>query len=125
MGEPTTRFFDGLAGRGHEPLLERTRTTVRFEVRDGDRIDRRVLRIHDGDLSLTDDDGEAHCTFRTDVATFDRLAEGRRNPMAATLAGEVEIEGDTKLVIRIQRLFPDAQGMPETAGNRQAGRRRS
>ena len=125
MGKPTNRFFDGLASRGHEPLLDGTRTTVRFEVRDGDRIERRLLRIDDGDLSLTGDDGEAHCTLRTDVDTFDRLAAGRRNPMAATLAGEVEIEGDTKLLIRIQRLFPDAQGMPETAGDRQAGRQRS
>jgi putative sterol carrier protein len=125
MGKPTARFFEDLAGRGHEPLLERTRTTVRFEVRDGDRLERHLLRIHDGDLSLTDDDDEAHCTLRADVDTFDRLAEGRRNPMAATLAGEFEIEGDAKLLIRIQRLFPDAQGTPETASNRQAGKRRS
>ena len=125
MREATTRFFDDLAGRGHEPLLERTSTTVRFEIRDGHHVDRRLLRIDDGDLALVDDDTEAHCTIRTTADTFERLASGHRNPMAATLAGEVEIEGDTRMLIRIQRLFPDSAGMPEAAGNRQAGKRRS
>ena len=125
MREATTRFFDDLAGRGHEALLDRTTTTVRFEIRDGDRVDRRLLRIDDGDLSLAEDDAQAHCTLRATADTFDRLVTGHRNPMAAALAGEVEIEGETRLLIRIQRLFPDAAGMPDATGARQAARRRS
>ena len=125
MGEATRRFFDGLAGRGHEPLLERATTSVRFEILDGDRVERHLLRIDDGDLELTDDDQEAHCTFRADAAVFERLASGHRNPMAATLAGELEIHGDVRQLIRVQRLFPDATGRPETAGTRQAAKRRS
>ena len=125
MGEPTQRFFADLASRGHEPLLERTRTTVRFEVVDGERTTSHLLRIDDGDLSLLPDDAEAYCTLRADVATFDRLAEGRRNPMAATLAGELHIDGDIRQLIRVQRLFPDATGVPEAAAGRQVGRRRS
>ena len=125
MREATGRFFDDLAGRGHEPLLGRTTTTVRFEIRDGDGIERRLLRIDEGDLSLADDDAHAHCTIRTTADTFERLVTGHRNPMAATLAGEVEVEGDTRLLIRIQRLFPDSAGMPEATGARQAAKHRS
>ncbi len=130
MADPdaTSTFFEELGQRGHEPLLEHTRATVRFEVVDGGRIDRWLLRIRDGDLELTpgdDGDGEPACLFRTDRATFDDLASGRRNPMAATLRGALELEGDTRLLVRVQRLFPDPVGMPETSAERATARRRS
>ena len=35
MADATTEFFDALAERGHEPLLEKTTGTVRFDLRDG------------------------------------------------------------------------------------------
>ena len=130
MADPdaTAVFFEQLARRGHEPRLGRTRATVRFEVVDGERTDRWLLRIRDGDLELTEGDGgagESACLFRTDRATFDQLATGRRNPMAATLRGALELEGDARLLVRVQRLFPDAVGMPEASGARSTGRRRS
>ena len=126
--DATATFFEELARRGHEPRLGRTRVTVRFEVVDGGRTDRWLVRIRDGDIEVTQghgDDGEPACLFRADRATFDRLASGHGNPMAAALRGTVELEGDARLLVRVQRLFPDAAGMPETSAARAAGRRRS
>ena len=132
MADPdaTAVFFEQLARRGHEPRLGHTRATVRFEVIDGVRTDRWLLHIRDGDLELTEGDGhgdggESACLFRTDRATFDDLASGRRNPMAAALRGALELEGDARLLVRVQRLFPDAVGMPEASAARATGRRRS
>jgi putative sterol carrier protein len=48
--------------------------------------------------------------LRADKASFDRVIAGELNLMAAVLRGEVTVEGDPRLVVRLQRLFPRPQG---------------
>ena len=49
--DPTATFFDALAERGHEPLLRGASGSVRFDIVDGRKIDRRLVVI-DGDWRL-------------------------------------------------------------------------
>ena len=46
--DPTATFFDGLAERGHEPLLASTSGTLRFELRDGRRTELLVRHDREG-----------------------------------------------------------------------------
>jgi SCP-2 sterol transfer family len=115
MADVTADFFDELSKRGQEPLLGNTRATVRFDIADNGRTDRWLVAIRDGALDVTRGEGKADCVIHADKADFDLVAGGRRNPMAA----------DARLLVRIQRLFPDPVGMPETSGDRSMGKRRS
>ena len=63
--------------------------------------------------------------LRAEKAAFDQVAGGTMNAMAATLRGAIELEGDPRLLVRIQRLFPPPIGMPAATGERSVGRRRS
>ena len=49
----TDRFFDDLGQRGHEPLLRKVRGTIKFEIVDGKRVDRRVLAIDKGEIKVS------------------------------------------------------------------------
>jgi len=104
--DTTTEFFESLSRRAHEPMLEQTIGTIRFELaRNGD-VDRWFVAFDKGDLSVSHQRKRADCTVRATKRLFDRVAGGEVNANAAVLRGVVEVEGDAELLTLFQRLFP-------------------
>ena len=110
MADTTTEFFDTLAGRGHEPMLEKVRATVRFDLADNGRTERWLVSVDKGDVSVSRRNAKADCIVRTDRALFQRLATGEVNAMAALLRGAIAVEGDPQLIVIFQRLLPSPPG---------------
>ena len=104
--DPTARFFAELAGRAHEPLLRKATGRFRFDVVDGRRTRRWLVTVEGGNLAVTVGNGDASCVVHADKAIFDKLASGRLNPVAAVLRGDLKVDGDWRLLVLIQRLFP-------------------
>ena len=125
MADVTADFFDDLSKRGQEPLLGKVRAKVRFDIADKGKTERWLLAIDDGSLAVSRGDGEADFVIQADKAEFELIASGRRNPMAAALRGTLTMEGNPRLLIRVQRLFSTPVGMPEATGPRSMGKRRS
>lgn len=122
MTSSATDFFDDVARRGHEPPLERVVATVRFDMVDDDRTERRVFRIDHGDIRVMDEDAPADCAVVADREVFDAVVDGKTSLLAALLRGVLTIDGDPELLVLIQRLFRDP-GVG--AGSRSASERRS
>ena len=106
MTETTGAFFEALGQRGHQPLLEKISGTVRFEIVDGKRVERWLLTVDKGDVAVSRKNVRADCTLRADKAVFERVASGKMNAMAATLRGDIAIDGDSALLVPFQRLLP-------------------
>jgi putative sterol carrier protein len=106
MTDPTTEFFGDLEDRGHDPLLKKTRGTIRFDLTRGKRTERWLVEIDRGDVSISHRNAKADCVVRADRRLFDGFAAGQQNAMAAVLRGEVGIEGDRTMLVRFQKLFP-------------------
>ena len=106
----TAGFFDELARRGREPLLRKVTGSARFDVVAGERTERWLVTIDKGDIRVSRGNAAAGSVLRADKASFDRVVAGELNLMAAVLRGEVAVEGDPRLVVRLQRLFPRPQG---------------
>ena|SRR5215813_5561583 len=106
MGAATTEFFEGLSKRGHDPLLETTTGTVRVDLAKNGKVERWLVTIDKGDVEVSHRRGESDCTVSAPADLFDRIASGEENAFAAALRGEVVVGGDTKLLVRLQRLFP-------------------
>jgi putative sterol carrier protein len=104
--DPTARFFAELAGRKHEPLLRKASGSTRFDIVDGRRTRRWLVAVERGDITVASRGTEADCVVRADKAVFDKLVSGRLNAVAAVLRGDLAIEGDWRLLVRMQRLFP-------------------
>jgi putative sterol carrier protein len=104
--DPTERFFEELAGRGHEPLLRKARGVTRIDVVDGKRTRRWLVDVEEGNISVTRGGGEPDCVIRAPKAVFDRIVSGRMNAVAAVLRGDVTVDGDWRMLVRMQRLFP-------------------
>src|SRR4051795_4077749 len=91
-------FFDNLSRRGHEPLLNRVRATVRFDITGGDRIEHRLVTIDRGDIRVAVSDEPADCMIIAGRAVCDDVVSGRTSALAALLRGEAAVEGDPELV---------------------------
>ena len=105
-GDPTARFFSDLAERADEPLLRKAKGSMRFDIVDGRRTRRWLVTVDGGALEVSSGNADATCVARVDKAVFDRVATGRLNAVAAVLRGEMALEGDWRLLVRMQRLFP-------------------
>jgi putative sterol carrier protein len=107
MTDVATQFFAGLEQRDHDPLVEKADGSIRFEVRDNGHVDRWLVTMDRGDLSVSHKGGPAECTVRADKSTFVQIATGELNAFAAALRGKLNVEGDSELLVLFQRLLPD------------------
>jgi putative sterol carrier protein len=106
MTSATTEFFDALGEREHEPMLDKVKGTVRFDITNGKRKERWFVSIDKGEIAVSHANRAADCTVRARKDVFDGIASGKVNAMAAVLRGSIAVEGDTLLVVLFQRLFP-------------------
>ncbi|HET8968419.1 MAG TPA: SCP2 sterol-binding domain-containing protein [Gaiellaceae bacterium] len=113
--DPTERFFAELATRAHEPLLRKASGSMRFDVVDGRKTQRWLVAVERGDMTVRPGGGDAACIVRADKAVFDKVAAGRLNAVAAVLRGDLQVEGDWRLLVRMQRLFPGPRRRRVTA----------
>lgn len=118
MADPTTEFFDELSQRGHEELLRKASGSVRFEIAGRTKTERWFLEIEKGRLAVSHKNARADCVLRADRAIFDRVAAGELNAVAAVMRGDLAVDGDWRLVVLVQRLFP---GQHERKRRRAAG----
>lgn len=121
--DPTGEFFDELAKRGHEPLLESGSGTLRFDLADGKRLEHWFVTINKGDVVVSHKEAKADAIVRIDKVLFDGMATGRVNATAAALRGVLVPEGDLGLLLSFQRLF--ASPPRSRAKTPAAGRQRS
>jgi putative sterol carrier protein len=103
---PTDELFARLAAEPHQPLMGRARGTIRFEIADGPTVEKHVVTVDDGTMTVGRGKGRADTVVRADKALFDELASGRANAMAAFLRGDLKAEGDWGLMLLFQRFFP-------------------
>ena len=112
-------FFEGLAARGHEPLLEKATGTMRFDIRNGKRTESWFLTVKKGDLTVSRKGAGADMVAQCERGLLERVMRGKANALAAVLRGEMIVAGDTELLVLFQRLLPrprDSRRMGRAAG---------
>ena len=104
--DATEKFFESLATRGREDLLQGSSGTLRFDLADGRAVEHWTVTIESGDVSVSRAKAKADAVVRVDRDFFDGIVSGRENAMAAMLRGVLVPEGDLGLVMSFQRLLP-------------------
>jgi putative sterol carrier protein len=61
--------------------------------------------VDDGNVKVTEDDGDADCTITTSEETFRRIASREQNPTAAYMSGKLKVSGDMGQAMKLQKLF--------------------
>src|SRR5262245_58806494 len=96
-GDLVDEFFEELARRGHEPLLDRTDSIGRFEVVEGERTDRWLVAIKGGYLTVSQGDGDADWVMRVDRAALNRIIHGDVGALAALIRGQLNVEFEASI----------------------------
>lgn len=109
------QFFDDLGRRGHEPLLDRMDAVGRVELYDGGQIERWLVAVRCGYITVSKGDGgaDADWVIKADRRAFARVIHGDAGALAALIRGTLSVQlvdPDQKLGL-ITRLFA---GPPES-----------
>jgi putative sterol carrier protein len=102
----TDRFFETLAERKHEELLEKVSGTLRFDLSHGEQTDHWLVTVKNGDVAVSHDDSDADSIVRMPRKLFDQVVVGRVNAFTALLRGEAAAKGNLELPVLLQRLLP-------------------
>jgi putative sterol carrier protein len=108
-----SRFFEQVDQLAYQPTLHKVRGTIRFEIRDGADLDHWLLTIEDGRVRVAHGWYEAQAVVRADLPLAEEMTRGRVNALAAMLRGDILVEGDLALTLKLGRLFPAS---PQTRG---------
>ncbi|MDG4800249.1 SCP2 sterol-binding domain-containing protein [Micromonospora sp. WMMD980] len=99
-------FFDQLSAVGYDARLGTVSGSVRIDIRADGGLRQWRLDIDRGHLRVTRDGGPASAVITTSERTAEAMATGGMNGLAAITRGEILVDGDLGLALRIGRLFP-------------------
>lgn len=57
---------------------------------------------------VSDEDNEAQCTIKTTEEVLQSLGNGELNPMAAAMSGQIIIQGEMGLAMKLQSILSQA-----------------
>ncbi|MFG1660878.1 SCP2 sterol-binding domain-containing protein [Micromonospora chersina] len=113
MQKKIEQFFGDLAGRKHDPRLERISGVVRFDVTSGAQTETRFVTINAGDVAVTADGPSPNAVLTASEEVFAQLIS-RGEWFAAFLRGDLIAQGDYFLIDRLSWvIFP---GPPDALG---------
>jgi hypothetical protein len=110
VSDATAEFFNRLARRGSTRLLRKTSGTIRFDLQNDHGVDHWLITINNSDLQVSRQVHDADCIIRADQALFDRMARGEVKPLAAWLRNEITSEGQFRMIVLLERIFPPPPG---------------
>ena len=108
--DPVTGFFAELAQPGHLATLEGESATLRFDVGDGERVDRWHVTVVNGDISVTRRSKPADVVVRMQRPDAQAMLTGRLNAQAALLRGLLTFDGNVATLMMFQRCLPGPPG---------------
>ncbi|MEU6074822.1 SCP2 sterol-binding domain-containing protein [Micromonospora sp. NPDC047074] len=113
----TSAFFEQLTAVGHDPRLCKVRGSVRFDIRDGEQVEQWLLDIDHGQMRVTQGAGPAGTVITVSAEVAEAMTRGEMNGLAAIIRGDILVDGDIGLAMRVGRLFPKASESQEQAGS--------
>ena len=95
-------FFESLPGKADPADIAGIDNTYCFIV---DPAGTWNVTIRDGQVTVGEGEAPADATFRVSAETFEKLANGKQNPMMAYMTDKLKVDGDLGAATKLQHLF--------------------
>ena len=102
MPESPREFFETLEARVNPAKAGGLTATYRFEI---DGAGTWTVDVDNGNVSVSEDGGDADCTISASSETFMKIANREQNPTAAYMSGRLKVKGDMGQAMKLQKLF--------------------
>jgi hypothetical protein len=110
MADNAAVFFDSLAQRGPRILPERYAGSIRFDLAEGERTQHWRMTFEAGNVTVSRDTEEADCVLQASFHVFDELVSGGQSLPVALIRGELNVDGDLRLLGGFRKLLPGPPG---------------
>ncbi|SCL44297.1 SCP-2 sterol transfer family protein [Micromonospora citrea] len=101
----TDAFFEQLSRIGQDPRFRKVQGSVRFDIRDHDQVRQWLLTIDHGQIRVSPGGGAATSVLTLSSEVAEAMVRGEMNGLSAMLRGEILVDGDLGLALRMGRLF--------------------
>lgn len=64
-----------------------------------------TVKIEDGKVAVSEGDAGGDCTISTSEAIFEKVVDGRQNPLTAYMTGKVKIRGDIGKAMKLKEVL--------------------
>jgi putative sterol carrier protein len=92
-------FFESLPSRANGKRAEGVDASYVFAI---DGAGTWTVKVEDGKVAVTEGDAGGDCTISASEATFEKIVEGRQNPLTAYMTGKVKIQGDVGAAMKLK-----------------------
>jgi putative sterol carrier protein len=102
MAQSAREFFEGLESRVDPSKIAGMSNSYVFEIEGAGtwKVD-----VKDGQVSVTEGDGDADATISASEETFEQIASRDMNATTAYMTGKLKIKGDMGAAMKLQKLF--------------------
>jgi putative sterol carrier protein len=64
-----------------------------------------TVKVADGKVAVSEGDTGGDCTISTSEETFERIVDGKQNPLTAYMTGKIKIEGDLSAAMKLKEIL--------------------
>jgi putative sterol carrier protein len=102
MVDNARQFFESLESRVDESKTAGMNNSYLFDI---DGAGKWKVDVADGQVTVTEGEGEADAVITASEETFRKIANGEQNPTSAYMTGKLKVKGDMGAAMKLQKLF--------------------
>ncbi len=102
MSPSAKEFFESLPSRANGTETAGMHASYVFVIAGGGTW---TVKVEDGKVTVTEGDTGGDCTISTSEATFERIVDGKQNPLRAYMTGKLKVHGDVSAALKLKHLF--------------------
>jgi putative sterol carrier protein len=95
-------FFEGLETRVDQSKTAGMNNSYLFDI---DGAGKWKVDVQDGNVKVTEGEGNADVTITTSEDTFEKIVSGDQNATSAYMTGKLKVKGDMGAAMKLQKLF--------------------
>ena len=95
-------FFESLPSRVNGKRAEGIDASYVFAI---DGAGTWTVKVADGKVAVTEGDAGGDCTISASEATFEKIVEGRQNPLTAYMTGKIKVSGDLSAATKLKEVL--------------------
>jgi putative sterol carrier protein len=95
-------FFETLESRVDASKTAGMNNSYLFDI---DGAGKWKVDVQDGNVNVTEGEGDADVTIATSEETFEKMVSGEQNPTSAYMTGKLKVKGDMGAAMKLQKLF--------------------
>jgi putative sterol carrier protein len=98
----TRDFFETLGSRADTSKTAGMNNSFLFDI---DGAGKWKVDVRDGNVSVTEGEGDADAVISASEETFEKIVSGEQNPTSAYMTGKLKVKGDMGAAMKLQKLF--------------------